>query len=45
MIIFQIDLADIRTEFYQLKKKNLEDWIKGDCSGDYRKLMLRILGC
>lgn len=41
----EIDLADIRAEFYQLKKKNLEDWIKGDCSGDYKKLLLRILGC
>ncbi|XP_064625998.1 annexin A6-like [Lineus longissimus] len=40
----EIDLADIRAEFYQLKKKNLEDWIKGDCSGDYKKLLLKILG-
>jgi len=40
----QIDLKDIAAAFQRNYKKLLRDFVSGDCSGDYRKLLLLILG-
>jgi annexin A7/11 len=33
-------LQEVRKTFRQLHGKSLEDWIKGDCSGNYEKILL-----
>lgn len=40
----EIDLASVSQAFQKQYGKSLADFIKGDCSGDYRKLLLAILG-
>jgi len=40
----EIDLKDVSKSFQKQYGKPLSDFIKGDCSGDYRKLLLAILG-
>jgi len=40
----QIDLKDIADAFHRNYRKLLRDFIKDDCSGDYRKLLLMVLG-
>ncbi|ESO07040.1 hypothetical protein HELRODRAFT_111023 [Helobdella robusta] len=40
----EIDLKDVSKAFARKYGKSLADFIKGDCSGDYRKLLLAILG-
>jgi hypothetical protein len=40
----QIDLKPVSQAFLRLYKKQLKDFIWGDCSGDYRKLLLSVLG-
>ncbi|KFR03202.1 Annexin A4, partial [Nipponia nippon] len=40
----EIDLLDIRREFLTMYGKSLYSFIKGDCSGDYRKVLLRLCG-
>ncbi|VDO04137.1 unnamed protein product [Rodentolepis nana] len=39
----EIDLADIK-ETFDKDHKSLVDWIKGDTSGDYEKLLITLLG-
>lgn len=39
----EIDMKDIKREFLNLYKKKLERMIKGDTSGDYRKLLLALV--
>jgi annexin A7/11 len=38
----EIDLADIKTRFQAIFGKPLGAWIKGDTSGDYKKLLLAV---
>jgi len=40
----EIDLKDISKSFHKQYSKFLADFIKGDCSGDYCKLLLAVLG-
>jgi hypothetical protein len=40
----EIDLKTIAHSFHRVYSKQLRDFIWGDCSGDYRKLLLSILG-
>jgi len=40
----EIDLADISKSFHKQYNKFLSDFIKGDCSGDYGRLLLAVLG-
>lgn len=39
----EIDLGDIKVAFNKMYGKSLEKWIEGDTSGDYRKLLLKIV--
>ncbi|CAL8091814.1 unnamed protein product [Calicophoron daubneyi] len=41
----EVDLGLIKKEFDKANKKPLEEWIKGDTSGDYKKILLALLGC
>jgi annexin A7/11 len=40
----EFDLKNISKTFQKTYGKTLQDFIKGDCSGDYRKLLLAVLG-
>ncbi|XP_029459871.1 annexin A4 [Rhinatrema bivittatum] len=40
----EIDMLDIRAEFKKMYGKSLFSFIKGDCSGDYRKVLLKLCG-
>jgi annexin A7/11 len=40
----EIDLKDISKSFHKQYSKFLADFIKGDCSGDYGRLLLAVLG-
>jgi len=40
----EIDLADIKTEFLKKYQKTLYKMVEGDTSGDYKKLLLSIIG-
>ncbi|NWZ69367.1 ANXA4 protein, partial [Acrocephalus arundinaceus] len=40
----EIDMLYIRREFQAMYGKSLHSFIKGDCSGDYRKVLLRLCG-
>ncbi|NXU56646.1 ANXA4 protein, partial [Turnix velox] len=40
----EIDMLEIRREFLATYGKSLHSFIKGDCSGDYRKVLLRLCG-
>jgi len=40
----EIDLKEISKSFHKQYSKFLSDFIKGDCSGDYGRLLLAILG-
>jgi len=40
----EIDLKHISQAFHKQYSKFLSDFIKGDCAGDYRRLMLAVLG-
>lgn len=39
----QIDLVDIKQEFLRKYHKTLYKMIEGDCSGDYKKLLLALV--
>ena len=41
----EIDMPQIKQYYKQLYGKDMVEDIKGDTSGDYRKLLLKILGC
>jgi len=36
-------LQEVKAEFHNLYKKSLEDWIKGDTSGNFEKILLALL--
>ncbi|XP_055518211.1 annexin A4-like [Leucoraja erinacea] len=40
----EIDMLDIKVEFQRLYGKSLHSFIKGDCSGDYKKILLQLCG-
>ncbi|XP_018409910.1 PREDICTED: annexin A4 [Nanorana parkeri] len=40
----EVDMLEIRSEFKKMYGKSLHSFIKGDCSGDYRKLLLKLCG-
>ncbi|CAN0147004.1 unnamed protein product [Lampetra planeri] len=40
----EVDMLDIRAEFKRLYGKSLYSFIKGDSSGDYRKVLLQLCG-
>lgn len=40
----EYDLGNIKTEFLRLYNKTLYKMIQGDCSGDYKKLLLALVG-
>ncbi|XP_060917126.1 annexin A4 [Labrus mixtus] len=40
----EIDMLDIKAEFLKLYGKTLHSFIKGDTSGDYRKILLELCG-
>ncbi|NXF84907.1 ANXA4 protein, partial [Eubucco bourcierii] len=40
----ELDMLEIRKEFLAMYGKSLHSFIKGDCSGDYRKVLLRLCG-
>jgi hypothetical protein len=40
----EVDLKEVAKAFAAKYKKQLKDFIWGDCSGDYRKLLLQVLG-
>lgn len=40
----EIDLQDIKQQFQSLYGKSLESYISGDASGEYKKLLLALLG-
>ncbi|KAJ7425750.1 Annexin A4 [Willisornis vidua] len=40
----EVDMVYIRKEFLSMYGKSLHSFIKGDCSGDYRKVLLRLCG-
>ncbi|XP_072122930.1 annexin A4-like [Mobula birostris] len=40
----EIDMLDIREAFQRTYGKSLYSFIKGDCSGDYKKILLQLCG-
>ncbi|RNA00651.1 annexin A4 [Brachionus plicatilis] len=40
----EIDLVQIKQKFEQISKKSLAEYIKGDTSGDFRKVLLILIG-
>eukprot|EP00053_Salpingoeca_punica_P007886 m.71673 g.71673 ORF g.71673 m.71673 type:complete len:317 (+) comp14374_c0_seq3:59-1009(+) len=40
----EIDMNDIKHAFYNMYAKTLEQFISGDCSGDYKKMLLALIG-
>ncbi|CAF0763843.1 unnamed protein product [Brachionus calyciflorus] len=40
----EIDMMDIKTEFQRMYRKSLESFIKSDCSGDYKRALLCLIG-
>ncbi|XP_054252568.1 annexin A4 [Indicator indicator] len=40
----EVDMLDIRREFLAMYGKSLHSFIEGDCSGDYKKVLLRLCG-
>eukprot|EP00117_Sycon_ciliatum_P027748 scpid84390/ scgid22467/ Annexin A7; Annexin VII; Annexin-7; Synexin len=39
----EIDLEDIKTEFQKAYGKSLASWIKDDCGGDFKRMLLAIV--
>lgn len=44
LFFFQRDLVEIKQTFLQKYHKTLYKMIQGDCSGDYKKLLLAVVG-
>ncbi|KAK1154219.1 annexin A4 [Acipenser oxyrinchus oxyrinchus] len=40
----EIDMLDIKAQFQKMYGKTLYSFIKGDCSGDYRNILLQLCG-
>jgi len=39
----EIDLGNIKQEFESLYGESLEAWVEGECSGDYKKIMVGLI--
>ena len=44
MFLLQVDLEDIKAKFLEMYHKTLGKMIEGDCSGDYKKMLLALVG-
>lgn len=40
----EIDLDDIKKKFFEMYHKTLNKFIEGDCSGDYKRILLALVG-
>jgi len=40
----EIDLAEVKERFSEKYEVSLADFISGDCGGDYKKMLLRVVG-
>ncbi|XP_026289323.2 annexin B10 isoform X1 [Frankliniella occidentalis] len=40
----EVDLGDIKQEYERLYEKTLESAVKGECSGDYKRTLLALIG-
>ena len=40
----QVDMVEIKTAFLQMYHKTLSKMIEGDCSGDYKKMLIALVG-
>lgn len=40
---FQIDLQDVKAAFEAEYEQSLADFVEGDCSGDYKRLLLAVI--
>ena len=40
----QIDMVEIKAKFMEMYQKTLGKFIDGDCSGDYKKILLALVG-
>lgn len=39
----EIDLGNIKQEFERQYEQSLESWVEGECSGDYKKMLLALI--
>jgi len=39
----EVDMVQIKAEFQQRYKQSLEQFIKDDCSGDYKRMLLALV--
>mmetsp|Transcript_20598 Transcript_20598/g.37039 ORF Transcript_20598/g.37039 Transcript_20598/m.37039 type:complete len:1111 (+) Transcript_20598:525-3857(+) len=44
MVLSKDDMMEVRQAFHKKTGKMLEDWIEGDCSGDYKNTLLMLAG-
>jgi len=44
LFLFQIDMVEIKEQFQAKYKKQLPGYIKDDTSGDYRHLLMALVG-
>ena len=40
----QVDMEDIKKKFLEMYHKTLGKFIEGDCSGDYKRILLALVG-
>lgn len=40
----EIDLGNIKQEFERVYGQPLAEWVEGECSGDYKKIMIALIG-
>ncbi|CAH1795085.1 unnamed protein product [Owenia fusiformis] len=41
----EVDMVQIKQEFQKLYHQSLDQFIKDDCSGDYKRILLTLVGC
>lgn len=41
-LLLQVDMVQVKQEFQKKYGKTLGSFIKGDCSGDYKKMLLAL---
>lgn len=44
LYFFQLDLAEIKVKYKDLCGKTVSQSIESECSGDYKKMLLAIVG-
>ena len=40
----QVDLAEIKLVFKEMYEQTLSSFVKDDCSGDYKRMLIAIIG-